>query len=120
MNRGKIIIVDDDPAIQKLIKNYFELSGYDVLCVKNCRNALSEIESESFDIVITDYSMPDMNGLELTRFIKQVNPLLPVIGVSAAGYGKQFFDAGADSFLRKPFELKILREVVEKCLKSLQ
>ncbi|GAB4411148.1 MAG: hypothetical protein OHK0032_07020 [Thermodesulfovibrionales bacterium] len=115
---GRILIIDDDHLIRKLLKDFFELLRYEVLCLERARDAQSRIEAESFDIVITDYSMPDMDGIELTRIIRQSKPSLPIIGISAACDERKFLDAGANHFMPKPFELKRLKEVVENYLKA--
>src|SRR3990172_4885639 len=102
---GKILIVDDDPDMRKLLKDFFEFSGYEVYCLKSAGEALLKIEAECVDIVITDYSMPDMDGLELTRIIRQTMPSLPIIGISANCHERKFIAAGANHFVSKPFGL---------------
>jgi len=117
---GRILIIDDDHLIRKLLRDFFELLGYEVLCLERARDALSRVKAECFDIVITDYSMPDMDGIELTRLIRQIRPSLPIIGISAACDERRFLDAGADHFIPKPFELKRLRKTVEEHLNQLK
>ncbi len=116
--RGEILVVDDDVNMRKLIKDFLEYFGYDVICAGNARDALSLLDEEGVDIVITDYDMPDMNGLELTRLIRRIKPALPVIGISASCHGKRFIDAGANQFIAKPLGLKQLRIAVQSHLKA--
>lgn len=114
----RILVVDDDYVIRRLLKDFFEFFEYEVLCLESARDALSKIEAERFDIVITDYSMPDMNGIEFTRMARQIKPYLPIIGISATSNARGFMDAGANHFITKPFELRQMKEVVEKQIKA--
>lgn len=118
--RGEVLVVDDDANMRKLIKDFLEYLGYDVICVGNARDALSLLDEEGIDIVITDYEMPDMNGLELTRLIKRTKPALPVIGISASCHEKRFIDAGAIQFIAKPLGLKQLHIAVQSHLKAVR
>jgi len=115
---GRILIVDDNPIMGGLLKDFLESRGYEVLHMESPVEALSKIEAESFNMVIMDYSMPDMTGIELTRLIRQIKPSLPIIGMSMHSVGKYFIEAGADRFMFKPFELKELKDVVDNYLKA--
>lgn len=115
---GRILVVDDDRVIRRLLKDFFEFFGYEVLCLERARDALSRIEVEHFDIVITDYFMPDMNGIDFARMARQIKPSLPIIGISAGSNAKGFIEAGANHFITKPFELRQMKEVVEKQIKA--
>ena len=112
------MIVDDDPEMRNLLKDFFEVIGYEVLSLGDARDALSRIEAESFSVVITDYSMPDLDGIEFTRRAREMSPSLPIIGISATSNERNFIGAGADHFLSKPFDLKRLQSIVETRLKK--
>ena len=116
----RILIVDDDRIIGGLLRDYLGSLGYEVLCLESARDAIPQIEAESFDIVITDYDMPDMDGLELTRVIKKINPTLPVIGISASCHERRFIDAGAVHFVSKPFRLRQLQDVIKTYLRTVR
>jgi CheY-like chemotaxis protein len=114
---AKILVVDDDRLIRGLLKDFLRFLGYEVLCLESAKDALPQIEAESFDIIITDYDMPGMDGLELTRSIKQIKPSVPIIGISASCNERRFIDAGANHFVSKPFDLQRLKEAVENNVK---
>jgi len=80
----RVLVVDDDPLVVKILKKFLELDGHTVATALTGMDALRELESASWDIVITDRAMPSMNGDELCRTLKERNPSLPVI--MSSGY----------------------------------
>lgn len=112
MNK-RILIVDDNYLARKLLEKFFEFYGYEVHCVESGREALSLIEAGHYDILITDYIMPEIDGVELTRMVRRIRPLLPILGMSASCEEKKFLEAGANFFIPKPFDLKTLKNAVE-------
>jgi len=104
----KIIAVDDEPEILKLLKAMVEPLGCEVLMVADSRDALRLIESEKFDGVVVDVLMPHMDGFELTRCIRnsRLNRQVPIVmltGLDDADTMRKGFNAGASFFLGKPF-----------------
>jgi CheY-like chemotaxis protein len=84
MKRLTILCVDDDPRIRELYEVLFGSHGHEVLVASNGRQALKLFHSqeEEIDAVISDYEMPEMNGVELAAELKHCNPMLPVIMIS--------------------------------------
>lgn len=117
MNDGvkKVLVVDDDIAILGLLKKYLKDVGYAVECAESGEDALALISGEPYDLVITDYVMSGMNGIELTMKIKDLNLSLPVIAISGKDIKREFFNAGADAFISKPFVLDDLKKIVQRC-----
>jgi CheY-like chemotaxis protein len=115
-NQGRqILVVDDEPAVCGAIKMMLEHDGHEVQTANNGREALSLLEKSRFDLVITDYSMPEMRGDELAAAIKQRLPNQPVLMITAhaemlKSSGRPL--AGVDFLLNKPFLLNELREAV--------
>lgn len=117
----KILLVDDQKDFLDLISMLCEMDGAEVTCAMNYNQALAHIDKSEFDIVITDYSMPKMHGLYLLEMIKDIQPDLPVIVISAvftSDIKKQAIDRGADMLLDKPFEYKTLIDGIRDLMRK--
>ncbi len=115
---GKILIVDDNDQMCSLLADILELFDYQAQQAKDGEEALSQLQAEKFDLVITDLRMPKMSGTELLKLIKQEQPHLPVVVVSGFTPGNTqnlIIGEQADGFLNKPFTV----EQIEKMLKDL-
>ena len=104
----KILIVEDDPVSQKLLEKIVRREGYDTILADNGNGAWEIVKKETFEMVITDWMMPEMDGLKLCRKIRQAN--LPryvyIILLTARDQAEDAvaaLDAGADDYIRKPF-----------------
>ncbi|MFL9710661.1 sigma 54-interacting transcriptional regulator [Methylobacillus sp. Pita1] len=116
----KILTVDDDPDILKLMGMRLQAAGYQVITATNAEEALSQIAISRPSLVITDLRMPGMDGLALFDVIHQSDPSLPVIMVTAHGSIPEAVDAtqrGVFGFLTKPFDSKSLLQQVEAALR---
>jgi len=116
--RKKMLVVEDDFLIRQLLKDFFEENGFEVVPVEDASGVLIEIMHNDFDIVISDYQLPDSFGPLLTKRIKKLKPLTPVIGISAFYCKQVFMQAGADDFFEKPFRLSTLKASVEYLTKD--
>lgn len=113
----KILVTDDEPLVRQLLNEFLTLCGYDVDCVGNGNDALALIETDSYDVLITDYLMPEMNGLELIKKARDIKKSLAIIGMSASEEERVFLAAGANLFIAKPFSPYALKNIIEKiCL----
>ena len=111
----KILVVDDEAGVCRLIESTFIYSGFTVLTAKTAQAALKIVEKDKPKIVFLDILMPDMNGLELLKQIKKIDPRIIVFMVSVAADEKTRVSAqklGADGFVSKPFEHEHLQELV--------
>jgi two-component system, cell cycle response regulator len=111
IHQGRVLIVDDDKNLLKFIRAALESEGYQCETAMNPLSALELVGKESFDIMITDIVLPEMNGLELTKKAKNLKPRMAII--IATGYIDAFsydeaIEAGASDFLKKPFTVKEL------------
>ena len=107
MKTKKILLVEDDQMLLSLLDFRLRKEGYHVVAVNNGRDAISEIKSDSPDLVISDIMMPFVSGLELIGFIKnECEKEIPIIIISSAGQEEmvlEAFNLGADDFIAKPF-----------------
>jgi len=124
MNQNwKILVVDDEEIMRDLLKDYLEMSDYEVDVAENGQLALDMIvaqyESNPYSLVITDINMPVMGGIDLQKNIKNLYPELPVVFMT--GYGvetvRKELEGHARGFLGKPFELPELVELLDDILK---
>jgi two-component system, cell cycle response regulator len=108
-----ILIVDDDDTIRYLMKEFIETVGYQTQTAADAEEALSLLDSNPFEVVITDIMMPGMDGLELTERIKQDHDIEVIVmtGYSGDYSYKEAIDKGASDFVFKPvrFEELLLR-----------
>jgi diguanylate cyclase (GGDEF)-like protein len=103
----KVLIVDDDPSMLRLLKKYLNASGYGVLQASNGQEALRIVLAEEPRIVITDWMMPEMDGVELCRKLRQHEGVRFVYIIIVTAHSDlnrvvEAFEAGADDFLSKP------------------
>jgi DNA-binding response OmpR family regulator len=122
MPSARVLVVDDDPVIQKLLKVNFEMEGYEVLSAGDGAEGLDQARSGSPQVIILDVMMPKMNGLEVLAALKAdaVTEHIPVILLSAkaqAGDVQAGLDKGADAYVTKPFDPLDLLERVGNFLK---
>jgi CheY-like chemotaxis protein len=104
-----VLVVDDDPVIQKLLKVNFEMEGYTVLSAPDGADGLDQARAHAPDVIILDVMMPRMNGLEVLAALKsdEATDSIPVILLSAkaqAGDVQAGLDRGADAYVTKPFD----------------
>jgi two-component system KDP operon response regulator KdpE len=101
----KILVIDDEPPIRKLLRMGLSTQGYQTIDAPNAKAAL-DLMAEKPDLVILDLGLPDMQGLELLRMIRARNESVPIVVLSSRGdeAGKvQALDLGADDYVTKPF-----------------
>jgi len=117
--KNKILIVDDDEVLCQLLSEQLEEDGYDTKFVLDGTYAIEELNKSAYDLVISNINMPMMSGLELLVNIRNINPLLPVIMLSAQSDPQTIVKCtklGADDFMTKPYEYDILLLILEKYL----
>ncbi len=110
-SEGRIIVIDDEKWIGESLGLLFSRKGFDVKSVLSGEKAIELIEKKPVDLVILDYNLPDMNGLEVLEKIRATDSNLPVIFMT--GYGSETisikaFKLGIDDYLIKPFDPKAL------------
>jgi two-component system KDP operon response regulator KdpE len=101
----KVLVIDDEPPIRKLLRMGLSAQGYEVLEAPNGKTSL-ELLAQKPDLIILDLGLPDMQGLELLGMIRARNESVPIVVLSSRGdeAGKvQALDLGADDYVTKPF-----------------
>jgi CheY-like chemotaxis protein len=119
MNR--ILIADDEEALQRLYKEEFEEDGYEVLLAGNGKEVLALLEDPAHlpDVIVMDIRMPELDGIATLRAIKEKYPPLPVILCSAYSEFKQDFSTWAsDDYVVKSSDLTELKEAVKRLTKK--
>ena len=117
MEDFEILFVDDDTTILSLVEEYLTAFNYRISVVDNGLKALELIKDKDFDVVFTDFKMPDINGLELLAVIKEYRPLTEVIVVTGHGTMESAVQAmkyGSYDYIQKPFKLDVLKILIEK------
>ena len=106
----KILVVDDEPKIREVIREYAEFSGYEVVEAEDGMSAIGLCKLNDYDLIIMDVMMPKLDGFSACKEIKKIKDV-PVIMLSARGeeYDKLFgFELGVDDYIVKPFSPKEL------------
>ena len=114
----KILVVDDDDTIRDTL---YELLSEEYLChtAETAEKAFVRLETDSYDVVLTDISMPGLSGLALLGHIRQKFPDTPVIMISGIGdqdHAQDLIKLGAFAFLLKPFSLEVVEESVQRAV----
>lgn len=115
----KIIVVDDEVNIRRVVREYAEFEGYEVAEAENGMEAVEIVKSEDFDLIVMDIMMPKLDGFSTCKEIKKYKTV-PVIMLSARGeeYDKLFgFELGIDDYVVKPFSPKELMARIKAVLK---
>ncbi|ARA94772.1 two-component system response regulator [Rhodothermaceae bacterium RA] len=119
----KILVVDDSPTMRRIVTNALREIGYTELDeAGDGAEALEKLKSGSFDFVVTDWNMPNMNGLELTQSIRKHADLnhLPILMVTTRGMKEDVIaamQARVNNYVVKPFTPEVLREKIDMILK---
>lgn len=115
-----ILIVDDNHYVLDFLKDMVLRWGHRVIATRDGQSALAVLnQGEAADLVVTDYQMPGMNGLELVEKLKQIAPSVPVVMMSASLRVDIYLKAmalGVIEFFEKPTEPRALRKVIEHAL----
>ncbi len=117
--RFKILVVEDDPDMLALLQEHLQGEGYRVAALASGREALARLRSETFDVVVTDLRMPDVDGMEVLRACREIQPETRVILVTAFGTVETAIQAirdGAFDYTTKPFRLEEISLLVGKAL----
>jgi DNA-binding response OmpR family regulator len=102
-NEQKVLIVDDNPELISTLRYGLDSYGFQVAFCETAIEALNLAMNVDFDYIVTDYQMPQMNGIELTKRLRELSSRVVIIGMSDDDLGIAFLNAGANDFLQKPF-----------------
>lgn len=119
MTNLRILTVDDNPTMRRIILNTLRRVGYsDIIEASNGKDAMAKLQVEKIDFVITDWDMPEMDGLELVSNIRKSDQFksLPVIMISTRSVKEDIIEAlktGVNSYIVKPFTPDTLKEKID-------
>lgn len=119
----KILVVEDDLALSTGLCFELDTEGYLSMAAFNCQKTRQLLKNSELDLVLLDVNLPDGNGFDLCREIKTMYPELPVIFLTANDLEQNVldgFDLGAEDYVTKPFNMKILLRRVEVALRRAQ
>ena len=118
MSHLKILLAEDDRGLGMIVKAFLDANGYPTTLCSNGEEAWNCLSSSDFDLCITDVMMPVMDGFTLAKQIKAVQPLLPIIFLTAKKEQEDIlegFNLGADDYVTKPFSMDELLARVKVC-----
>jgi two-component system KDP operon response regulator KdpE len=103
---SRILVVDDEPALRKVVRDAFEREGHEVITAIDGQQALERFEQGGIDFLVTDLAMPRIGGLELVQEVRRSGGSVPILVLTVHGEEREkvrLLDAGADDFVTKPF-----------------
>src|SRR3989337_692062 len=120
---GRVLVVDDEPVVVKSCERILTPEGYSVDTASNGRDAIGKLGKDRFDLVITDIKMPDMDGIELLRWIKNSRPDTGVVIITGYPSQESIKEALAMKildYLPKPFSPALLVEITQKAMEFIK
>ncbi len=116
---AKVLIVDDEPAVLNFLNRLFEDAGYDTIGAPDGMVGLKEFFTSQPDVAVVDIMMPNMDGMELCRRIREVSyvPVIVLTAMERVDQKVRTFSAGADDYVTKPVSGRELLSRVEACLR---
>src|SRR5258705_3226914 len=121
MSRNRILVVDDEPGVRFGIRDFLELQGYEIEEAESCEAAQHIFRTSRPDIVIADYMLPDGTALDLLPRLKEIDPEIPLLVLTAHGsidLAVKAIKEGAEQFLTKPIEMSALHVILQRLLES--
>ena len=103
---GRILVVEDDPAVQKALRRLFETEGYTVETQSDGKSAVDSFQASPPAAVVLDLRLPKLSGRDVCKAIKEISPALPIVVLSAASDVSDkvlLLELGADDYVTKPF-----------------
>ena len=116
----QILIIEDEQRVAELLKRGLEESGYQVVVAFDGMMGLRIFKSNTFHLIISDIILPKLDGFELSKEIRKINPAIPILMLTALGSTDdklEGFDAGADDYMVKPFDFRELNARINVLLK---
>jgi two-component system, NtrC family, response regulator PilR len=117
----KILVVDDDQGMREFLEIMLSREGYSVIAVENAQKALNLCSTERFNLVITDLKMPKLDGIEFLKRIKDIDPGMTVILITAFASAETALSAmkeGAYDYIEKDFDIDDLIKIIRKALEN--
>ncbi len=119
--KSKILLLEDDLNLNETVSDYFDENGFDVVSAYDGDEALSLIYENNFDLLLLDVNVPNKNGFEVLKEVRNQKKTVPAIFITSLNSMdslEEGFESGCDDYIRKPFELKELLIRVKTILKK--
>ena len=116
MMQENVLVVDDHPEIRDLMVKILARRGYRVSTASDGHDALTQFALARPDLVITDLSMPGLNGYQLCRLIRGISSVPVLIMSAQKGVEEKAYEMGADAFVSKPFDMEALWAEIDELL----
>ncbi|WP_223592148.1 response regulator transcription factor [Neobacillus bataviensis] len=119
--KQRILVVEDEKQIAKILKLELEYEGYEVVVAYDGKAGLQAAQNDKLDLILLDVMLPELNGIEVLRRIRKENTMLPVILLTARNMTMDKvagLDQGANDYITKPFEIEELLARVRSCLRQ--
>lgn len=119
MGKGRILVIDDDPTLNSLIRQSFHAKGFEVITALNGMEGLKLAYRSHPDVILLDIMMPDLDGYETCRRLREISEV-PVLMLTARTSEEDMlngFEAGADDYIKKPFSLRELEARINAVMK---
>lgn len=124
--KAKILLVDDDKLVLMTLKRLLTREGYEVTAALSGQGALRRMEEDGFDLIISDIKMPQMDGIETVKKIREYLSLshkTPIPEVFITGYAREeiyqkALELNAAGYIEKPFDVKTLQDTVKKLIEK--
>ena len=118
---SRILVVDDDHNVLKVIRMRLEAEGFQIVTASDAEKAVAEATSEIFDLALVDLKLSEKDGIQLMEELHQINAELPIIILTAYGTIQSAVEAmskGAHSYITKPFDYRELLLQINNCLEK--
>lgn len=119
--KKRILFVDDDQNYQKILKNMLEVEGYSVTVADNAADAVELFRKSKYDLLLTDFMMESVDGLQLLSLIRRIDPVMKVIVLTASADTDpevRSFKLYANDFIRKPADFEVILARIERVLRE--
>ena len=116
---SRILVVDDEVVIRALLNEILSEEGYEVTTASGGSQAISILDQDRFDLIITDIMMPEVDGMEVLLYARRIDPKCPVImitGYPSAETIERLTSLGASDYITKPFSPDLIKQTVGKIL----
>ena len=113
----KVLVVEDNPLNMELVLEILKSQGFSAFEAVDGEDAINQIEKETFDLILMDIELPGIDGMEVTRIIKNRYPTIPVIALTSyamKGDKEKFLAAGFDEYMSKPIDMLQFMNRLEK------
>lgn len=120
---SKILVIEDEDQVRQSYEDMFSFFGYEVDSAPNGREGMARITKNDYDIVVTDLNMPELNGIEVLKYIKKKKPYIEVIVITGYATLENAIEAmkvGAYDYFAKPIDIEHVRIVLQKCVQKIQ